>query len=214
MDRMIRITGRASLSRKPDTVRITLHFSGTDPDYAAALQRAAERNEEIKAIAVSCGFADDALKTADFSVRPEYEDERDPNGVYHRVFKGYNSRQDLSLTFLRDDGLLNGFLNRVAASKAKPEFSLSFKLADPESVKEELVAAAVADSARKAKVISEAAGVSLGDIVNVDYSWETEEIFVNQIDRMAFAENKMMDFSLEPEDAVLTDTVTVTWALR
>ena len=53
----------------------------------------------------------------------------------------------------------------------QPEFSIEYTIKNPEKSKNELLANAVKDSMGKANVLADAAGVVLGDIVTIDFSW-------------------------------------------
>ena len=209
----IKITGRCELSRKPDGMELSLRLFGNSEDYGEALSKAVEGADEVKEAVVSCGVAAEKLKTADFGVHPRYESFRDENGNYSQRFVGYEYNESLTLRLPRDNELLGRLLEKVAALSAKPEFSLSFFLLDPESAKNELIAGAVTDSRKKAQVLCEAAGVRLGELLNIDYSWESAEIVVRSVNRMAFASEKMADMAMEPEDVRLSDSVTVTWEI-
>ena len=77
----------------------------------------------------------------------------------------------------------------------------------------------MADSKEKASVLAEAAGVTLGDIVKIDYSWGEIEFISRPVERCmtmsaknAAADSYSMD--IEPDDIDVTDTVTVVWEIR
>ena len=59
----------------------------------------------------------------------------------------------------------------VAGNVTALEFSIEYTVSNPEAAKNKLLGEAVKDSMSKAGVLAAAAGVTLGDIVNIDYSW-------------------------------------------
>ena len=65
--------------------------------------------------------------------------------------------------------------------------------------------------------VAEAAGVMLGDIVKIDYSWGELEIVSRPVERcMMSAANGTADsykMDIEPDDIDVTDTVTVVWEI-
>ena len=75
----------------------------------------------------------------------------------------------------------------------------------------------MADFKEKAKVLAEAAGVSLGDIVTIDYSWDELEIVSRPVERcMMSAANDIADsyqMDIEPDDIEVSDTVTILWEI-
>jgi len=68
----------------------------------------------------------------------------------------------------------------------------------------------------KAKVMAEAAGVRLGKIINIDYSWSDIQLYkdVYSMDKslLSTAGTPMID--LEPDNIYVEDTVTVAWRIE
>ena len=77
----------------------------------------------------------------------------------------------------------------------------------------------VEDSREKARVLTEAAGVKLGDIITIDYSWGEITFLAEPMARsMSLAEECCMaggsyDIDIEPDDIDVSDTVTVVWQI-
>ena len=67
--------------------------------------------------------------------------------------------------------LVAGNVTALAHCPVSPEFSIEYTVSNPEAAKNKLLGEAVKDSMSKAGVLAAAAGVTLGDIVNIDYSW-------------------------------------------
>lgn len=88
-----------------------------------------------------------------------------------------------------------------------------------EAAKNELLGKVVADSKKKAQVLTQAAGVTLGNIISIDYSWGEINIFSDvkygMTEAMAVCEAKEMSYEMdiEPDDIDVTDTVTVVWEI-
>ena len=77
----------------------------------------------------------------------------------------------MKLEFPADNKRLGKILYALAHCSVSPEFTIEYTVADPGKSKNELLGAAVKDSQAKASVLAEAAGVNLGKIINIDYSW-------------------------------------------
>ena len=66
---------------------------------------------------------------------------------------------------------------------------------------------------------AKAAGVTLGDIVNIDYSWAELDFVSRPMNSMMLEECCMRscedsyDIDINPDDIDVTDSVTVVWAL-
>lgn len=109
----------------------------------------------------------------------------------------------------------------VARLPAKPEFHVEYTVKDTEGAKNELLAKAVVDSRVKVQVLTEAAGVQLGQIITIDYSWGEIEFASRPMNRLAepimaydAAKESSYDFDIEPDDIEVEDTVTVVWSLK
>ena len=217
----IRVTGKGMIRVHPDMTRITMTLDGLHPQYGDALKHSSEDTEALKELLGQFGFKKEALKTLSFSVDPEYESYQVKNAYKQRLV-GYRFRHVLKAEFKSDNEKLGKILYALAnAGSIAPEFRISYTVSDPEAVKNELLARAVKDSQIKARVLSEAAGVSLKELQSIDYSWGQIEFEVSpmagmQAKRMAYdtvEEYGSFDMDIEPDDIEVTDTVTVVWEI-
>jgi len=217
MEKTMRVTGKGKLSVKPDMIRLLLDTTKVCPTYEEALRRSSEQTEELKNCFEKLGFARMNLKTLRFNVDTEYENYRDENNVWKNRFLGYRFTHNMKLEFDADNERLGRVLYRLAQTECCPEFRIHYTVKDTEAAKNKLLAKAVADSKGKAKVLAEAAGVTLGDIVTIDYSWGELEIFSAPVERcMMSAANDAADsyrMDIEPDDIDVTDKVTVVWEI-
>ena len=215
--RTLRVTGKGNVRARPDTTRITMTLTGTLPEYGDALKKSSGDTELLRELLAGFGFEGSDLKTLRFDVDTAYESYRD-HGVYKDRFVGYTWRHELKVEFDSDNGRLGKILKALAGSPAKPEFRISYTVKDPEAVKDELLGKAVADARAKAAVLAKAAGLTLGDIQTLDYSWGRIELETSPMDRSIEAGAVMMksaDFAMniEPDDIEVSDTVTVVWEI-
>lgn len=219
MERTIRVTGKARLSVRPDTIRLRINIEGIEPAYDKALKSSAESVEELKDLAESLGFARSDLRTAYFNIDTEYESYQAKDKSWKRRFVGYKYVHRMHLEFPADNQRLGKILYALAHSSVAPEFSMEYTVADPEPARNELLAAAVHDSATKASVLAGASGVQLGEIVSIDYSWGEVELLSRPTRELMLAceasadSSGSYDMDIEPEDIDITDTVTVVWSI-
>ena len=88
-----------------------------------------------------------------------------------------------------------------------------------ESAKNQLLAKAVDDSKAKAEILTSAAGVKLGKVVNINYSWGEINIYSEPVnyDKAILCEESAYNYEssldIEPEDLDISDTVTVSWEI-
>ncbi len=220
--RTIRITGKGEIKVKPDMTRITVTLEGQNKSYEKTLQKSSEDTDSLKKILSGFGFERSDLKTLQFNVDTEYETVKE-RGAYNQRFVGYKYRHVMKVEFPSDNDRLGKILFALANSSVQPEFRISYTVSDPEAAKNALLADAVADAKEKAAVLSQAAGVVLKDIQNIDYSWEKIDFEVGPIKRFSAAgcgilplakETASFDLDIEPDDISTSDTVTVIWEIE
>ncbi|MBQ7737905.1 MAG: SIMPL domain-containing protein [Oscillospiraceae bacterium] len=217
--RTIRITGKGQLKLRPDTTRITMTLEGLDKDYEATLKRSSDDTEALKELLTGFGFQKSDVKTLQFSVNTEYESYREGD-EYRQRFAGYRFRHVMKVEFPSDNARLGRILYALAGAAVRPEFRLSYTVGDPEAAKKALLAKAVADAREKAAVLTEAAGVALGQLRSIDYSWGTLSFECAPMDNMVMARKSAsladgaFDLDIEPDDIEVSDTVTVIWEIE
>ena len=136
--RTIRVTGKGQIKVRPDMTRITLSLEGILPEYGEALRRSSQDTEKLKDLLTGFGFERSDLKTLNFGVDSEYESYQE-RGTYKRRFVGYKYRHRMKVEFLSDTDLLGKLLYALARCPAKPEFTISYTVKDPEAAKNELL---------------------------------------------------------------------------
>ena len=215
----IRITGRGQIRVTPDKTRIMIALNDVCEEYAQALEKASKERATLQEVLRGFGFADSDLKTLNFNVDPEYEGYQE-DGIWKQKFKGYRYYHQLKLEFASDNDKLGKVLYAMAASGLTPEFSIGFFASDPEAVRNELLADAVADAKAKAEALTAAAGVTLGEIQSIDYAKADLNLAVNTMRMPMMAKGAMIeeacdsyDMDVQPDDIELTDTVTILWEI-
>ena len=219
MNRTVTIKGIGKLSLKPDQTVVSLTLKTVHADYDKATDEAAKRLEQLRDAITEIGFAKDDLKTASFDVGTEYESERDKNGNYKRIFAGYRVTHGLKLEFDFDSRRLSKVLGAIAACIAEPELNVQFTVKDREAVNAALLESACTNAKTKAEILTKASGVTLGELVSIDYNWG--ELHLYSPTRYEMEEACMMKASaaptamdIEPDDINVSDSVTFVWEIR
>lgn len=214
--RTIRVTGKGQLKVHPDMTRITISLEGLHKEYEKTLKCSSEDTEELKSLLVPFGFERADLKTLSFNVEPEHEEYKEKEAYKYRLI-GYKYRHVMKVEFESDNKRLGKILYALANCPLHPEFRLSYTVKDPEAVKNELLGKAVQDAVAKAEVLAGAAGLKLGDIQNVDYSWGEIDFEYRPmkclIAEPGMAEGGRYAMDIEPDDIEVQDTVTVVWEI-
>ncbi len=221
MERVIRVTGKGNISVKPDLIRLNLNLIEVCETYEEALEKSADETETLRNCLETLGFSKTDLKTISFRIDTRYEDYQDKDKVWKRRLAGYEFRHNLKVEFDMDNELLGKVLYELAHSLVKPELNIVHTVKNVEAAKNMLLGKAIEDSMVKAKVLAQAAGVELGEIVTIDYSWGDkafEEVTMRRNVSMVLAQGecraKSYNMDVEPEDINVSDTVMVVWKIK
>ena len=219
MNRTITIKGIGKLSLKPDQTAVSLTLKTVHADYDKAMGKAAKHLEQLRSAIAEIGFTKDDLKTASFDVGAEYKNERDKNGNYTRIFVGYRVAHGLKLEFDFDSGRLSTVLGAIAVCIAEPELNVQFTVKDKEAVNAALLESACINAKAKAEILTKASGVTLGELVSIDYhcgelhlySPTRYEMEADCLMRVSTAPTAM---NIEPDDINVSDSVTFVWGIK
>lgn len=221
MEKTIRVTGRGRLAIKPDQVLLKLSLTNVSSTYEQAIYSSSEDANELKDILESMGFDKDELKTSYYNIDSEYESYKDSNGNYKSKFKGYRYKQDLNYKFDIDNKLLGKVLFALSKTKCKVKINIVYTIKDTEKAKNDLLKVAIKDSKNKAIILADEAGVTLGEILNIDYSWNTLEFESNPYGNrdlvcydMCCSSESSVDIDVNPEDINVNDDVTIIWEIK
>ena len=142
----------------------------------------------------------------------------DQNDDYKRRFVGYKFAHHTEIRFPNDNKQLGRTLYELSQCPVEVEFTISYTVSNPEDVKNELLKKAVEDSKTKAEILAKSAGVNLGEIERIDYSWGELQIVSHPIDTftrqpMLFEAEASYDIDIEADAIDVDDTVTIEWEL-
>lgn len=219
MEKTLRVTGKGKLSVKPDTIRLNINLEDTCNDYEVTLERSVKAAETLKDMIETLGFDRRALKTVHFNINTVYESYQDKDKGWKQRLTGYKSAHRMKLEFETDNKRLGKLLYALAHCPVSPEFVIEYTIANPETAKTELLGRAVKDSFEKAKVLAAAAGVGLGDIISIDYTWGEVDFVTRPVNELALksrsgvAPEACYDIDIEADDINVSDTVTVVWSI-
>jgi len=213
----ITVKGTGQASASPDDVIITLDLDSIDLNYDKAMACASQKVDKLTETVLSCGFDKDVLKTTRFDVSPHYEWVKDKYGDSKNVFKGYKVTHNLKVEFDFDTQKLSQVLSAIAGCVAKPELDIRFTVKDTGPLKEELLKSAVNNARHNAEILCEAAGVTLGVLRDIDYSWSEINVYSHttyNMDCLAAPSVREEGIDFVPEDIDVRDTVTMVWDIK
>ena len=145
------------------------------------------------------------------------EDQIDENGEVHQIFQGYKYVHGMKLDFPNNADFLGKVITVLSSCPAKPEYKIRYTIADTEAVKNLIIGKAVADARKKAEVLTQAAGIRLGAIQTMEYTWDEIEFVsstdVSISDTVEETITASARFNVEPENVEASDSVTVIWSI-
>ncbi len=209
--RTLKIKGTGRVLQKPDQIAISFDINSKQSKYSQCLKDLKEKTTLLRENIKGAGLPPENLKTGKLEVDSDYK----WNGK-NNVFNGYKGTHCLSIEFDLDKDLLNKVLDNINESLANTEFKIHFQVKDQEALKAKILESAVTDAKRSAKIISDAAGIKLGKIKEIVYSW-AEIYFRSDLDiqKNSFVmADETPQFDIEPDDIDAQDTISIEWEIE
>ncbi len=163
--RVLRVSGEGTVRVRPDVAILTAGVEATGPDLARVTRDANARMRKVVAALSEAGIAEKDVQTTrhDVSVERPWKNDR-PGPI-----TGYTVNDEVRVT-VRNLERLGPALDRVTAAGANALRGLTFEKDDPNPERARALAAAYAAARVKADALAKAAGVTLGDILQVGES--------------------------------------------
>lgn len=212
MEKFLTVEGLGKVNQAPDCIQMEFHLLTTHEKYDKAVAHSREEYSRLEKAMTGAGLAPEELKTSNLQVETWYEQENDGR-MYRQVFKGYRISSRLFVEIPLDLILLAKIIENITREGSSPEFSLVFALKNPELLLEEALKNAVLDAKKKAQILTETAGVSLGEILSMT-SLPQEGIFPPSRVEMPMLQAKAsLDMAMNPRDVETTARVKISFAL-
>jgi uncharacterized protein len=168
MERKLHITGKGNLAVTPDLVILAFPVRSLEREYEAAIRSLNQKVEALREIIETKGISRQDLKTKDFGVRKETAWSKK---LDQYEFIGYEARHRLELELPLDNALVNALLLAIATHLAELEFAISFGVKDPKAHQRALVQDALTNAKEMATLIADNTGVTLREILHIDYTF-------------------------------------------
>lgn len=204
--RTITLTGQGEAKAAPDRAILSAGVVTQAPSAAAAL--AANRNAMNRVFTTlkQLGIPDRAMQTSEFTVSPQYQNDR--NGNSQRIV-GYQVTNTVSVTL--DDLLkLGPAIDVLVGSGANTMGGIGFSIRDPKPLEAEARTAAMHDAMEKAQVYAKAAGVQLGAILAISEGGAAPRPMM----RMAMANAPMDSTPIATGEESISANVSVTFEIH
>lgn len=159
------VTGEGQITAVPDMAIVRMGVTAEAPTAAEAMAQVSETMTRVQAVLSDAGVEARDIQTTSLQLNPRW-DNRPRNDGEPPVIAGYFAENGISVR-VRDLAALGDVLGAVVSDGANQFRGLSFDLAEPDPLIAEARRAAVADARAKAELYAEAAGVTLGTLIEL-----------------------------------------------
>ena len=158
----ITVSGEGKIYVKPDIALISLGVSSQRTTVAEVTQSNTEKMNAVIEAVKKLGIDENDIQTTNYNLTPLY-DWTEKGG---RIFRGYTLEQNIQVK-IRDFTKIGDVLSQGTASGANLVGDLQFTIENPEQVKGQARAKAIAQAKENAQNLAKESGISLGKIINV-----------------------------------------------
>ncbi|WP_137154629.1 SIMPL domain-containing protein [Rhizobium sp. FKL33] len=162
---LISVTGEATAALAPDMALVNLAVVRNEATARAALDGANKAMTDVLAAMKQAGVADKDLQTSGFFIQAQYDYSSDNDGKPPKLL-GYQVGNTLTVR-LRDLSKLGGLLDTAVTLGVNQGGDIRFLNDKPDAAIDKARAEAVRDALAKAKTLADAAGVVLGDVLEI-----------------------------------------------
>lgn len=211
--RIIRVSGKGSVSQSPDCIQISIEISEHRKEFDLAVEHCNRRTDSIRSVLKEIGLDPVELKTSSFKITEEYDYQKD-----RKVHVGFAASHRTLLEIGNEKVLLGRILNAVLKVAEKPLVKISYKISDTGKFREKLLIAAVENATIRAKTIANASSVGLGRILQIDHGAVAFDGSIQlaefSADENYFQRDASTDWNFEAQDIESEASVTITWAMK
>ena len=164
--RQIVVSGEGEATAMPDLAIMTLGVVREAPTTREALDVNNKAMAEVIAVMKASGVADCDLQTARVQIYPRYDYLKKRQGTQKTKLVAYLVSNTLTVR-VRDLSMVGELFDKAVTLGVNEGGGLAFINDDVSAMMTEARKKAVADALEKAKIISEAAGVKLAEIIDI-----------------------------------------------
>lgn len=164
----ITVTGQGAVESVPDMATITMGVVSQGKTGAQAMARNSKDLAAMMAKLKAAGIAPRDMQTSNLSLSPRWDNRPSSKGGDPEII-GFVAQNTVTVR-IRDMARLGEILDAVVQNGANSFRGLSFGLQHPRPAQDQARIKAVEDAITKAKLLTNAAGVELGDIISISES--------------------------------------------
>ena len=208
MQRTIIVTGAGEASATPDMAILNLGVEADGATAAEALRKnSAQMDATLKSLR-DAGVEKKDIQTSNLNVGARYDYSRD--GQPPRII-GYQATNSVTVK-LRKLEKAGAIIDKAVGVGANRLDSIAFGFSDPKPLLNEAREDAVADARERASLYAEAAGVKLGQVMQISDSFNAGPGPVPVMARMEMASAKAAP--IEAGESTMSASVTIIYAIE
>ncbi|MET2830884.1 SIMPL domain-containing protein [Mesorhizobium shangrilense] len=161
------VTGEGEATTPPDLALLSLSVMREAKTARAALDANNDAMAAVIAAMKAAGIKDRDLQTAGIQINPRYNYTNKPDGGQEAELVAYQVTNTLAVR-VRDIDKTGEILDKAVSLGVNQGGGISFTNDNPAATVTEARKKAVADAVAKAKTLAEAAGVSLGRVLEIN----------------------------------------------
>ena len=200
MERNLRITGSSTKTFSPDTVTVYMNLEAVSKTADSAKTVFTSKSTLLKNIVDQLGFNSEDIRTEHFYVDKNYEYTNN-----QRIQNGFKAECTYSLTMDLDYDSLESLISSLSQA-LQMRITYDVLLKNREEEEKAVLKLAVEDAKKKAEDVAEACGVTLGDIVGINYD--------DMHGAVGFRSVSSTDGALAPSDVKITKSIEIMWEIK
>ena len=212
----ITVKGTGYVSASPDVIELRFGLESTHQNYGSAMELAEKNIASLTNALLSVGFEKRSLVTSSFDINTDYQSKRNSDGDCVSFFVGYRISHHLKIEFDLDTKKLEHVLAAISLCEAKPKLTVNFRVKNPSAVSEKVLRSAAQNARAKAEILASASGVSLGELVAINYDWAELNVY-SRTKYLGIGVDANMPsphaIDIEPEDIDAEDSATFIWQI-
>lgn len=162
MDKLVTVTGQATVKVAPDTAVIRIGVTSHGKTAREASNLNAKQMTAVMNAIKSNGIAERDIQTSRLSLQPQY----DPTKSGTARLLGFQVTNQLTVK-IHDIDRLPALLDHAIAAGANEMSGIEFEVSERSKLLDQARDEAVADAHRKAALYAQAAGAKLGHVVSI-----------------------------------------------
>jgi uncharacterized protein YggE len=201
---MVSVTGEATVSVPPDQAQID---GGVTSDAKTAREASDANNAAMGKVLLAlkgAGIDEKDYQTSRLSLQPQYA----PNRAGPSPVVGYRASNRVTVK-LRDVTKVAGIIDVLVGAGANELGGINFMVSQASKLLDEAREKAVADARRKAEIYAKAAGVTLGEPINI-----SEEGSAQPVLRGKMMAPMAAGAAVAQGEETLSVSVSVSWAIK